>query len=488
MTGDALSPEAVAVLKAGYAGHSGAKSRRLYLALYDLLASAQLAADTQLPASRVLAPVLGVGRNTVTATYQQLADEGLLYTAQRGGTRVRAQTGAAPATGERLGPETACGGRLSRRATADAVRERPLALCPGEPDSTLFPRQAWSRALARAGRSADAKLGYRYDAGEPTLREAIARYLASWRSLSVDPACVLITASTRQSLAIAAGLYADPGDTAWVESPGYSGASQAWRLLGLQLKPLAVDGEGLVCPADLAGARLLYATPCFQYPAGHGLAPARRRALLARAADAGTVVFEDDYDSEFRDDSQPRPALASAAASQGATVVHAGTFSKLMFPAVRLGWMVLPVGHVPAAMGVMRSLGGGHNAVQQRAVASLLDDGTVARHLVRARAEYGRRRRALIDTLANSPLRVRNGSGGLSLVIDLPAPVDRGRLVRALHGHGLGAHPLEALDLNADSASPCRALVVGTGNLAVADTVCAAGRLIDAWQAVHPLA
>ncbi|MEM9605753.1 MAG: aminotransferase class I/II-fold pyridoxal phosphate-dependent enzyme, partial [Pseudomonadota bacterium] len=146
-------------------------------------------------------------------------------------------------------------------------------------------------------------------------------------------------------------------------------------------------------------------TPCFQYPAGHGLAPARRGVLLARAADAGTAVFEDDYDSEFRDDSQPRPALASAAASQGATVLHAGTFSKLMFPAVRLGWIVLPAGHLPAAMGVMRSLGGGHNAVQQRAVASLLDDGTVARHLVRARAEYGRRRRALIYTLAHSPLR-----------------------------------------------------------------------------------
>ncbi|MEM6986262.1 MAG: PLP-dependent aminotransferase family protein, partial [Pseudomonadota bacterium] len=228
----------------------------------------------------------------------------------------------------------------------------------------------------------------------------------------------------------------------------------------------------------------LYTTPCFQYPFGHGLAPARRLQLLERAAEAGTVVFEDDYDSEFRDDSQPRPALASAADELNATVLHAGTFSKLMFPAVRLAWLVLPSAHVSAAKGVLRTLGGGHNVAQQRAVAELLDNGTVAKHLVRARSEYGRRRRAVIDCLASGPLQVRPGSGGLSLVIDLPEPVARAPLVTALREQGVGAQPLEQLSLTDADTSDCHALVVGTGNVDVGATTSAVERLLAAWRQV----
>ncbi|MEM6988006.1 MAG: PLP-dependent aminotransferase family protein, partial [Pseudomonadota bacterium] len=299
---DDMGPECLSTLQARFAAHSGGKTRRLYLAFYDLLAQGHLTVGSRLPASRQLAPTLGVGRNTVTATYQQLIDEGLLYTAQRGGTRVRAPAGGGPERLNHRASSSPVGQApgVSRRGRARAIQPRPISLCPGEPDSTLFPRVAWSRALAAAARSDNMHLGYRYDMGERHLREAIARYLARWRSLVVDPDCILITASTRQSLALAGSLYADAGDLAWVESPGYSGASDAWRLLGLQLRPVSVDAQGLVCPDDFHEAKLLYTTPCFQYPFGHGLAPARRLQLLERAAEAGTVVFEDDYDSEFR--------------------------------------------------------------------------------------------------------------------------------------------------------------------------------------------
>ena len=483
---NALGPEFVDAVRRHMQAGTGNKSRRLYLSLYEVLASGRLSDDVRLPASRDLAGALGLGRNTVTAAYQQLVDEGLLYTAQRGGTRVlaglsvrRSQHASGCATGA---PPS--GARLSERGASAALSERPKALCPGEPDAALFPRSDWSRALAQSARERDLQLGYRYDAGEPVLQAAIARYLANWRSLVVEPEQILITAATRQSLAVAAGLYADPGDTAWVESPGYSGASQAWRLFGLQLRPLAVDQYGLICPDELAPARLLYTTPCFQYPIGPGLAPSRRVQLLSAAAKAGTVVFEDDYDSEFRSDSQPRPALASDAAEVGATVLHAGTFSKLMFPGVRLGWLVVPAAHRASAVGLLRSIGGGHNAVQQRAVAALLDNGTVARHLVRARVAYGRRREVLMSALHGGPLRVRESSGGLSLVLDLREPLPRRALSAALTHAGIGAQPLEELRLEAPDDALCSALVVGTGNVEEAALPAVVARLHAVCEAV----
>lgn len=479
MTAHDIGPESLDTLKSRFCLHQGTKSRRLYLAFYDLLASGQLHEGARLPASRQLAPLLELGRNTVTSTYQQLVDEGLLYTAQRGGTRVRA---AVPAARSCLVSTSTRATTLSQRAATGELVSRPAVLRPGEPDSTMFPRTAWSRALSLAARRAAAELGYRNDAGEACLREAIARYLGRWRSLLVDPECILITASTRQSLAIAGSLYADAGDLAWVESPGYAGARDAWNVLGLQLRPLDIDLDGAVFPDDLESARLLYTTPCFQYPSGHSLAPARRSRLLAGARASGTVVFEDDYDSEFREDSQPRPALASEAQHSAVTVLHAGTFSKLMFPAVRLAWLVLPRAHVAAGVGVLRTLGGGHNPVQQGAVAELLDNGTVAKHLVRARSEYGRRRRALIEALSAGSMKLRHGSGGLSLVVDLPEPVPRLALANALHACGVGAQPLEELILRQVPSELCRALVIGTGNVDVPGAERAVAALYTAWR------
>ena len=481
---NALGPEFVDAVRRHMQAGTGNKSRRLYLSLYEVLASGRLSDDVRLPASRDLAGALGLGRNTVTAAYQQLVDEGLLYTAQRGGTRVRGGLPVRQRHTSGCSAGVPCRAQLSARGASAALSERPKALCPGEPDAALFPRSAWSRALAQSARERDLQLGYRYDAGEPVLQAAIARYLANWRSLVVEPEQILITAATRQSLAVAAGLYADPGDTAWVESPGYSGASQAWRLFGLQLRPLAVDQYGLICPDELAPARLLYTTPCFQYPIGPGLAPSRRVQLLSAAAKAGTVVFEDDYDSEFRSDSQPRPALASDAAEVGATVLHAGTFSKLMFPGVRLGWLVVPAAHRASAVGLLRSIGGGHNAVQQRAVAALLDNGTVARHLVRARVAYGRRREVLMSALHGGPLRVRESSGGLSLVLDLREPLPRRALSAALTHAGIGAQPLEELRLEAPDDALCSALVVGTGNVEEAALPAVVARLHAVCEAV----
>lgn len=435
------------------------KGRQLYLKLYDAISQGVPSRYDSLPPTRLLAKSLGVGRNTVTQVYEQLISEGLLEGRGRAGTRV-IYSGAVNIA-QKVEPELA---PLARDLGGSG---RPVPLSPGEPDASLFPQREWARALAQAARGQRDRWGYMRDGGEPALRESITRYLATYRGLQVQPEQVIVTAGTRQSLLLAASLYGSRGDVAWVEEPGYPGAVAAWSAHGLQLQPCAVDEHGLQIPEHQA-PKLIYSTPCFHYPLGMTLSAERRQLLLQRAAESGAVIFEDDYDSEFRDQIQPRPALAS---ESSAAVLHAGTFSKLMFPSVRVAWLVVPSAHVPQACRALANIGGGHNSVLQSAVSWLVDDGVVARHLSRARHVYAQRRQALLDALDNcsSLLSYRDGSGGLSLVVDLAVPVDRQALEAELLRSGLGAQPLESLNWSQPQSTMCAALVLGLGNVSSMD-------------------
>ena len=287
---------------------------------------------------------------------------------------------------------------------------------------------------------------------------------------------MVVTSGTRQSLAVAAALYADPGDVALVESPGWRGAAQAFAALGLEVRGAPVDAGGLVVPDAGGGAtegpvRLVHVTPCFHYPTGVPLAPERREALLALSAERGVAVFEDDYDSEFRGAGEPRPALAAEADARGATVLHAGTFSKLLFPAARVAWLVVPSAHADRAEACLRALGGGHAPVAQAAVAALLDGGDVARHLARARAVYARRREVLDDALG----RARHlrpavpGGTALAALASLERPAPLGALEARLVEAGLGAQPLgrfaHASGRGDRAPRRCRTLVLGLGSV-----------------------
>lgn len=450
------------------------KGRQLYLKLYDAISHGLPGRYALLPPTRHLAKSLGVGRNTVTQVYEQLTSEGLLEGRGRAGTRV-IYAGAVPIN-HQVEP------KLAPQAQGLGGSGRPIPFSPGEPDACLFPQREWSRALAQAARAERDRWGYMRDSGHPALRESITRYLAQYRGLHVNSEQVIVTAGTRQSLILAAALYGSPGDIAWVEEPGYPGAVAAWSAHGLRLRPCAVDDQGLQVPSS-EDAKLIYTTPCFHYPLGTTLSAERRQQLLQRAAESGAVIFEDDYDSEFRDQIQPRPALASESA---AAVLHAGTFSKLMFPSVRVAWLVVPEAHVVQACRALANIGGGHNAVLQSAVSRLLDDGVVARHLSRARHVYAQRRHALLAALdaCSSVLSYRDGSGGLSLVVDLVAAVDRAVLEAELLKSDLGAQPLESLCWSQQSATTCRALVLGLGNVPSMDIPQRVQDLCDAVQRV----
>lgn len=435
------------------------KVRQLYLSLYEAIVTGELPNDMTLPSSRLLAAKLKIGRNTVINVYNQLCDEGLLSSDGRRGTRVSYIRQTDDATRSQTPWPLA-----TRSASFSHARQRPDSFSPGQPDTSLFPQAAWKRALQTASRLPAEQLGYQHSS-LPQLQSALSRYLATYRSLRVQPQQIIITSSTRQSLLLGAALFTNQGDTAWVESPGYSGAIDAFRHLGLTPLPCEIDQQGLV-PVDTDHPpALVYSTPCFQYPRGMSLSAHRRAQLLTLSREHGTVLFEDDYDSEFRDDSQPGPALA--ANDTHAKVLHAGTFSKLMFPAVRVAWLVVPESHANSAHACLRSFGGGHNTIAQAAVAELLDNGSVTRHLQRARHVYTQRRNVLLECLSTSrTLRApANHTGSLNMVLSLLTPCPISALEQALLQHNIGAVPLERMLWHKPSVRVSREIVIGLGNV-----------------------
>lgn len=444
------------------------KVRQLYLNLYQAIEQGRLPFGTRLPSSRELSQQMRLGRNTVISVYEQLVSEGLLSADGRRGTRVLRQI--KPAS--KKSSATVRRSNRSADLVSHATMHRDLA--PGEPDTTLFPQDIWRKAQTIATRKAADKLGYHAQSLNET-REAIARYLANYRSLHVNPEQIVVTSGTRQSLNLATALFTDAGDTAWMECPGYLGAVDAFRQWGLEVDGCRVDQGGMVLPAAVGRhPRLIYLTPCFQYPMGVSLAAERRQALLNLSRKYGTVLFEDDYDSEFRDDTQPRPSLAADA--EGATVLNAGTFSKLLFPAIRIGWLVVPQALSKEAYQCLKVIGGGNNTIAQLAAAELLNNGSIARHLRHARQVYGQRRMALIDALSmcDHLQPVEQVSGSLSLVLHLKQSVSISLLEQALSKQRLGALALERLDWRVAKPTRCKAIVVGLGNvdtLAVPATV-----------------
>lgn len=447
--------------------HELSKVRQLYLSLYEAITLGELVDGQQLPSSRQLSSLLGVGRNTVIAVYSQLQDEQLIDTHGRRGTRVTCDLAMESQNVDLIDPDESL--FLSERSsTMRGVSRSDTVLAPGVPDSGLFPVDAWRRAMSCAAKLPTEDLGYR-ESALPGLQRAIARYLAIYRSLIVEPEQVIVSSSTRQSLALAAMMYANNGDEAWIESPGYPGAVDAFRMMGLNPTAMSIDSQGAIPLLSKAKKHpaLIYLTPCFQYPTGAPLSAERRREILVYAGKKGSVIFEDDYDSEFRDTSQARPALASSSAQMGAVVLHAGTFSKLIFPAARIAWLVVPRSHVNRSNHCLKALGGGSNAIAQAAVAEILNNGSLAKHLQRARVVYTQRRKTLLQELEKLSLihPPEDTGGSLSLVIRLKRPLSATLLLPELQKLELGVQFIEDLMWDKPATDTVQGLVLGLGNV-----------------------
>ncbi|MET3134270.1 GntR family transcriptional regulator/MocR family aminotransferase [Oxalobacteraceae bacterium GrIS 1.11] len=419
------------------------QQRRLYEAAKTAIHQRQLGAGNKLPSSRDLARDLGVARNTVVAAFEQLAAEGYVTSALGSGTYVANLQEPAPGMQRGAGPLNSVGAPLSQRGreiTTFAAGERyeiqPFA--PGDADFSSFPFKLWQRLQNRVWREARADLlDYGQCGGYLPLRQAITEYLRISRSVKVSVEQVMITAGTQQSLDLCAQLLADVGDTAWVEDPCYWGARRVFQARDLMLHPITVDANGMALDAsDLATEpRLIYVTPSHQYPTGAVMSLARRRELLGVAVQKNAWILEDDYDSEFRYTGRPLAALQGLDSDD--RVVYMGTFSKVLYPGIKIGYIVVPPALIAPFKSALYDLQRPGQLMVQAALADFITLGHFSTHIRKIRQIYGARRALLRRTLlAHMGAQLGCGVGisseesGLHLVVELPDWADDVALAR----------------------------------------------------------
>jgi GntR family transcriptional regulator/MocR family aminotransferase len=373
----------------------------LYAQLKAAILDGRLRPGDALPATRALASRLDVSRNTVLYAYERLTAEGFLVGRVGAGTFVGAT--AAPTASTRRAP---AGAPLHARAIWRGLAHEPSRRPPaaydfqlGAPDPDLFPWDEWRGLVARQLRGArrGRVIGYPPPEGEPSLRAAIARHLGVARSVQAGADDVVVTSGAQQAFDLIARVLIEPGTVIAVEDPGYPPARRAFEAHGATIVPVPVDADGLVVDALPAAARIIYVTPSHQFPLGTAMSLARRHALLAWSERRGAAIVEDDYDSEFRFDGRPLEPLQSL--DRHGRVLYVGTFSKVLLPSLRIGFVVAPRSLVPA-LGAAKALADSHGPIEaQRALAALIDDGRFARHVRRLLRVYRDRRARLLDAL-----------------------------------------------------------------------------------------
>jgi GntR family transcriptional regulator/MocR family aminotransferase len=438
--------------------------RQLYDALRGAILSGRLKAGARLPSTRVLARDFAISRNTAMNAYAQLLAEGYVEGAVGSGTYV-ARTlpdellHARASAGQAL-PPTRPGRVLSRRGTLLGATRVPPPRFPGElkafrpavPALDAFPFELWARLVARRWRRPQrALLGYGDPAGYRPLREAIAAYLGAARAVRCEADQVIVVAGSQQALDLTARMLLDEADAAWIEDPGYLGARGALLGAGARLIPVPVDAEGLDIEAGkLRGpeARLIYVTPSHQYPYGVTMSLPRRLALLEWANRADAWVLEDDYDSEYRYAGRPLAALQGL--DREGRVIYLGTFSKVLFPALRLGYLVVPPDLVEAFVAARALVDRHCPTLDQAALADFIADGHFARHIRRMRALYAERQAILVEAAQQElagVLEVQPAESGMHVVGWLPAGVDDAEASHQAAAHGVEAPPLSSYSL-----------------------------------------
>jgi GntR family transcriptional regulator/MocR family aminotransferase len=412
-----------------------------------------LADATVLPPSRALATELGVSRGVVTQAYQQLVDAGHAVGRGRAGTLVVGQSpaamrGAAAVAGQAAGDDVEA---LFHSAPTPRVFERlrmlpaRVDLTPGVPDLAAFPRSAWLHAERAVLRDvAPRAFGYADPRGTAELRSAVANWLARNRGIRAGADEVIVVAGVAQGIAIAARVLRADGITrVGVEDPGSLGARQQVAAWGLRTRPIAVDDAGLKV-GDLVRTRLraVLVTPAHEFPMGVVLGGERRRELLDWAA-AGGVVIEDDYDAEHRYDRAPVAALRS---SRPDVVWYLGSVSKLLAPALRIGWMLVPPRYHDAAVEAKRDADLGNPSLAQCTLAAMMDSGALERHLRLLRQRHRRRRDAMVAALdRHLPVaRVHGVAAGLHVTVtfDGRADLPDAQFAAAAARRGVKVHPL----------------------------------------------
>ncbi|KAF1042193.1 MAG: HTH-type transcriptional regulatory protein GabR [Herbaspirillum frisingense] len=403
--------------------------RQIYGRLRTAVADGLLKPGDRIPSARALAAELGLARGTVESAYSLLAAEGYIESRGQAGTVVAAGLRARHGAGDE--PEAAGAPVTVAPYDADAASAadpdapsgpRPFQM--GIPALDAFPRKIWARLAARAVRATrPADMLYPPPAGLATLRAEIARYLQLSRGLCCTPEQVIVTAGYRDSLNLVTRALLKTGDKVWVEDPGYPPTGALLREAGMQLVGVPVDDDGLQVAQGVKlapRARAAVVTPAHQSPMSVALSLPRRLELLDWAARNKAWIVEDDYDGEYRYVSRPLPALKSL--DRDDRVLYAGTFSKVLFPAIRLAYLVVPLSQAARFEETARHFSGGCPALTQAIVAAFMAEGHFARHIQRMRRLYGERRElaaAGLGSVLSDYLQIEPRPGGMHLLLRL---------------------------------------------------------------------
>ncbi|MFI8481676.1 PLP-dependent aminotransferase family protein [Pseudomonas sp. NPDC078700] len=433
--------------------------RQLYQRFLESIADGRLRPGDRVPAVRALAAELNLARGTVDAAYQLLIGEGYLTARGAAGTVVTPQL-----TTVSLPAPRASVASMDYQGTHSGGL--PLALQMGLPALDAFPRKVWTRLAGRQLRQSGLEgLVYPDSRGYAPLRMAIAAYLGISRGINCHPDQVLVCAGYRACLDLISHTLMRSGDKCWLEDPGYFMAREALKEGGAELVPVPVDDQGLDVAQGIArcpDARFAVVTPTHQSPLGMSLSLARRLALLDWASRTGSWVIEDDYDSEYRYQGKPLPALKSL--DQQGRVLYTGTFSKVLFPGLRLAYLVVPAEQSQAFARQADRLHNHCPHLLQATVAAFLSEGHFARHLKKMRSLYARRRQWLIDALRQQfgdRLQINPHAGGMHLVAVLGEGDDR-LLAQRARAQGIAIEPLSHWYVE---AKPKQGLVMGFTNI-----------------------
>ena len=439
--------------------------QQIYEAIRRAILSSELKRGMRLPATRLLATQLGVARMTVVNAYEQLLIEGYLEARVGAGTYVtttlpedmlqiarssvprrRSQSATRSSSFSRRGEWLAASTLAELRVQANGNN---LAFQIGLPAVDEFPFAVWSRLTARRLRLPPRELlCYGEPAGYRPLRASLAAHLQSTRAVHCDADQVIIVAGSQQALDLTARVLLNPGDAAWVEDPCYPGARNALLAAGSNVVPVPVDDHGFDLAAGLKlcrAARLVYVTPSHQYPLGVTMKLSRRLALLDWAKQTGAWIVEDDYNSEFRYLGRPLSSLQGL--DQSGRVIYVGTFSKTIFPSLRLGCMVVPK-DLANAFTAARALIDRHSpSIDQAILTDFIDGGHFTRHIRRMRSLYSDRQEMLLAAAEGELaglLEVKPAAAGMHLIGWLPKGVRDNVASEAAARHGVEAAPLSA--------------------------------------------
>lgn len=475
---------------------SEALHRQLVAGLRDTIAAGRVRPGTALPGTRSLARELGVARITVQTAYDQLVAEGYLDADPRRGTRVGIDLPERGFAVHHPGHEAAAGTLPAPNAWAptapvtmeDVVPTDEIDLGPESFSLAAVDRRGWERRLVGAWRElADeptgAAVSYFGGLGDPVLRQALADHLAVNRAVRARPDNVVITAGATAALAAVAHVWLGPGRRCVVEEPGGAQLRRSLSSAGAELVPVAVDAEGLD-PAGLPDrADVAFVTPSWQYPSGGRLSVARRLALIEWARRAGALIVEDDCEGELRYAGDPLPTLAGLA--EDGRVLYVNTFSKVLFPGLRTGYVVVPDMHRGPLLAAVESGARGPSALEQRALGRFVESGAYQRHLRRVRARFGALRTTFERELhrhASGHLRVRPGEAGGHLLVEIaPRGLSATELATSARAAGVRLEPLRANRMHREGTAD-DAVVVYLTRADDAQLVAAARRLAGAAQ------